>query len=56
MGALRASYGCSKTAHGAVYGSYAADMQYVLHLAGQAVVQDGREHGQVMVARVVWGP
>ena len=61
-----AAYGCSEAAFGcrvvafcctgAVYGSHAADMQHILHLTGLAGVQDGSNHGQVRVARVVWAP
>ena len=46
--------------HFAAQGLSVAPMRQICSICciwlGQAGVQDGREDGQVMVARVVWGP
>ena len=58
-GCLEAAFGCRGVAFcctGAVYGSHAADMQHMLHLAGLAGRPRSWEHAKLRVARAVWGP
>ena len=66
MAAHGAAYGCSEAAFGcrgvafcctgAVYGSHAADMQYMLHLAGPGWAARILRTCQVDGSWVVWGP
>ena len=66
MAAHGAAYGCSEAAFGcrgvafcctgAVYGSHAADMQYMLHLAGPGWAARILSTCQVRGSWAVWGP
>ena len=66
LGALEAPYGCSEAAFGcrvvafcfmgAIYGSYAADMQYMLHLAGPGWAARIPGDCPGVGSWVIWGP